>query len=121
MLVDFLEILLIENMDGDSDGVPGSDMHTKKWSEYSSHGKITSSDPIDSSRSITSSSGGRSEEFNPYRNEGSDYYPTADYSALAGDYSPRKQTVKKIVIGFCKCNLCKMVIAVMYYIFQTNM
>ena len=33
-------------MDGDSDGTPGSDMHAKKWSEYSSHGKITSSDPM---------------------------------------------------------------------------
>ena len=38
--------MVIENMDDDSDGVPGSDMHAKKWSEYSSNGKITSSDPM---------------------------------------------------------------------------
>jgi len=87
-------------MDGDSDGTPGSDMHTKKWSEYSSHGKITSSDPIDSSRTTTSSSGGDGGGFEPYRKE-----PKNDSNwgvrVNAEVYSPRKELVKKIVIGFC--------------------
>ncbi len=69
----------------------GSDMHAKKWSEYGGHGKYTSSDPIDSSRSITSSSGGDRGGFEPYRKE---VEPQAEVE-------PRKQTVKKIVIGFC--------------------
>ena len=83
-----------------SDGVPGSDMRTNSYSEYGGHGKYTSSDPIDSSRT-TSSSGGDRGGFEVYRKEGSGYYSTAEYGSLAEDYSPRKQTAKKIVIGFC--------------------
>jgi len=56
--------VVIENMDDDSDGVPGSDMHAKKWSEFSGHGKITSSDSINYSRE---------EGFEPYRKEGTGY------------------------------------------------
>ena len=77
-------------MDDDSDGVPGSDMHAKKWTEFGGSGKLTSSDSIDHSRA-----GG----FEPYRKEGSGYpeLPEHGYYARKG----RKETAKKIVIGLC--------------------
>jgi len=49
--------MVIENMDGDSDGVPGSDMRTNSYSEYGGHGKLTSNDPIDDGGSSEAGSG----------------------------------------------------------------
>ena len=76
----------------------GSDMHAKKWSEYGGHGKYTSSDPIDSSRTTTSSGGDRG-GFEPYRKEGTGYPELPEHGYYARER--RKETAKKIVIGFC--------------------
>ena len=76
----------------------GSDMHAKKWSEYGGHGKYTSSDPIDSSRTTTSSGGDRG-GFEAYRKEGTGYPELPEHGYYARER--RKETAKKIVIGFC--------------------
>jgi hypothetical protein len=79
----------------------GSDMHAKKWSEYGGHGKYTSSDPIDSSRTTTSSGGDRG-GFEPYQREGSGY-PELPEHGTAKRYEEqlkrlrRKRIVKTIV------------------------
>ena len=54
-------------MDGDSDGVPGSDMRTNSYSEYGGGGKYTSSDPI--SGTAQSEAERRSDELRSMRND----------------------------------------------------
>jgi len=65
-------------------------MHAKKWSEFSGHGKITSSDSINYSRE---------EGFEPYRKEGTGYPSLPEHGYYAKEL--RKSRAKAIVIGFC--------------------